>query len=537
VVAALAFLAYIPTLSGTFLALDDTRFIVDNPAVHDLSPAKAASYFTDPGTLSVIGWRGTYRPLRTLDFALDWAVSGGRPWLFHLRNVLYHVLGSLLVLDILSRLAGGRPRVALAGALVFALHPANAECVAWITSRGDLLLLCLFLLALRWHLTGRHVLALLAAGLAMLAKESAIVFPAAALLTDLYRRLVLLWLRIIGGAGESLGHHAEWWGGTYGANLLTMARGLLHYAGLLALPVRQGLDYHVPTLTGLDAGAVAGLLLLAAIVVAAWRGGATVRFAAVWLGITILPTANLLFTVGIPTAERFLYLPMVGIALLAGHAVGRTRIGLCCVPLCLFALTMVRAADWRDVRTLFAANSEPTPRGLFYSAVHHLEDAYEVRHDGRALRAEVDAVIENANEYFRFYRERVGKEPSVNAGLVLVKKANALLLVHRDEEAVAAARAAVRYGGGALAHYNAGLALARLQRVEEAADAFLAAIGDGWDGVDLRPSAAQCLNHAGLAREQEGRRAEARALFKRSRDAFPDPARNAPAYEALRRLR
>jgi len=510
-------------------------------------------YFTDPGTLSVIGWQGTYRPLRTLDFALDWAVAGDRPWFFHLRNVLYHVLGSVLVLSVLGRLAGGQPRAALAGALVFALHPVNTECVAWITSRGDLLLLCLFLLALRWHLCGRHALALVAAGLAMLAKESAIVFPAAALLTDLHRRerprwlwiggysLVaaaygLLWLQVVGGAGESLGHHAGWWGGTYGANLLTMARGFLDYAGLLALPVQQSLDYHVPTMTGLDAGAVAGLLLLASVAVLAWRGGATVRFAAVWFGITILPTANLLFTVGIPTAERFLYLPLVGVALLAGHLIVRTRVGWG-IPLCLLALTVTRAGEWQDVRTIFASSPEPTPRSLFYATVHGLEDAYGKRHDGRALRTEVEAVVRSTDEYFRFYRERVGREPSVNAGLVLIKKANALLLVHRNSEAVAAARASVRHGGGAVAHYNEALALARLQRVEEAAAAFLAAIREGWDGVDLRPSVAQCLNHAGLAREREGQRAEARALYQMSREAFPDPERNAPAYEALRRLR
>ncbi|MBD3161933.1 MAG: hypothetical protein GF328_07500, partial [Candidatus Latescibacteria bacterium] len=369
-IALLLIAAYAGPLSRAELSeLDDRRFILDNEAVQELSPGQVVRFFTDPATLDPVMWRGTYRPLRTLDFAIDYAIGGTDARVYHLHSLLIHLISSILVFEIFRRLLRGRLFASLVGALLFALHPVQTESVAWVTSRGDLLAGMYVLAALLAHLHRRYVLAAVLFFPALFSKETAVVFPAAALLADLFfrgrgagaaliragfsylaalpaaasRRLAaaklrrawreadlpwipyaaygalaagffVLWLAMM----ENPGHLPGWWGGDYFANLQMMVRGLAYYARVLLLPVELVFDYHVPATTTVDGGTVLGLLLLAGLVVGCVKGGATFRFATAWFFLLILPTSNLLLTVGIPTAERFLYLPSVGLALGAG---------------------------------------------------------------------------------------------------------------------------------------------------------------------------------------------------------------------------
>lgn len=105
-VALLALAAYLPSLSGGFVS-DDARFIVDNEAVHELSPARAWSYFANPEAQATVG-HDIYRPLRTLGFAIDWTVSGGSPLFFRIRSLAWFVALSLLALYRRLEPDGGR---------------------------------------------------------------------------------------------------------------------------------------------------------------------------------------------------------------------------------------------------------------------------------------------------------------------------------------------------------------------------------------------------------------------------------------------
>ncbi|MHC4470107.1 MAG: hypothetical protein ACYTDY_02790 [Planctomycetota bacterium] len=544
-IAALAFAAYLPSLFGGFV-YDDDRFVEQNPAVHSLTPANAVRYFTDPRTLAAVGHEGIYRPVRTLDFAIDWAISGGRPWFFHLRNVLYHVLGSLLALAVLRRLLE-EDGPALFGALVFALHPVNVESVAWITSRGDVLLVVTFLLALLLHLEGRRVGAALVLLLALFSKESAVVFPAAALLVDAFRkeRLRWVWYGIYGGIAAGyvvfwflflgggtvlgVGHLPHFWGGSYGANLLTMAKGFLYYAKLIVLPTQLVIDYHVPPTPRLDAGAAVAIVLLLSLALAALLASRRSRFAALWFFATILPVSNLIRPIGIPTAERFLYLPLLGVALFAGPLLfSRWRLAAVAVG-CLFVLTFARSIDWRSDDALWDAADRVavTPRGLAHRASRELARAHEDREERdravlgakaghhEAMVGHAKAVCRVADEYVAYYEDVLGLGLGKVGGRVLSDKANALILLGRPAEAAGAADRAVRLGGGAEAYYNAALALERLGR---------------------RPEAALNLTKAAELFEERGEKDRALRYYHQSWEMFPDPERNGAALAGVRRL-
>src|SRR5439155_1435049 len=106
-----------------------------------------------------VGSRGPRpaRPPRAGGRGLLAAVVGPKPWAFHLTNVALHALNAGLVFAVLRRLVTEDDgRAALAGALLFALHPVQSEAVAWASETKDLLSALFSLLAIRQYLVFRE---------------------------------------------------------------------------------------------------------------------------------------------------------------------------------------------------------------------------------------------------------------------------------------------------------------------------------------------------------------------------------------------
>jgi len=93
---------------------------------------------------------GNYNPLTTLTFALEYKIVGEKPFLYHLNNILLHVLCSLLVF-LLMRKLGLSFLVSFLVALLFGIHPMRVESVVWVTERKDVLFGVFFLLSLIFY--------------------------------------------------------------------------------------------------------------------------------------------------------------------------------------------------------------------------------------------------------------------------------------------------------------------------------------------------------------------------------------------------
>lgn len=123
-----------------------------------------------------------YRPLVTTSWALDWALFGGHPAGFHLTNLALHGVAACLVFLTLRRFSG-REGAALFATLLWAFHPTKTEAVAWISGRTDLLAtigLLLALLGTARRLRGRTsglALEVIGVFIAFTSKESAVVLP------------------------------------------------------------------------------------------------------------------------------------------------------------------------------------------------------------------------------------------------------------------------------------------------------------------------------------------------------------------------
>lgn len=412
---ALAVLAgYWPTLRAGFI-YDDRFFVVENRSVHSL--ANTPQFFSSPSTTTAsIPWNRIWRPLRNVSYALDHALWGLRPIGYHLTNLIIHLTNGLLLLAIAVRLMPKGPAPLMVG-LVFAIHPIQSEAVAWVSGRDDLMV-ALFLLAswlarLRYRQSGRKVW--LAGGLAlfilsMLSKESAAAFPLVLPFLDilLHRRdrgekrplpwsEYTIWvvvaaayfcirLAILGGLS-----HRGYWGGRLLSTIATMLWVHLQYLRLIILPLWLRVDYIVPPVSSFgDWRWMAGLSALAVVTGLVWRFRRYGWLPAAWIWwlVMLLPVSNIIPIAAI-MAERFLYLPMVGVSLLAGWFFGglspKFRVGLASVVLLLMAvLTMKRALEWREPGIFWSTEVSRSP----WSPIAHNNLGQHYYRQGDLARAE-----------------------------------------------------------------------------------------------------------------------------------------------------
>lgn len=369
---ALALVAFLTSLGNGF-ALDDNSIIVENSLIQDL--ANLRIIFMSPYWQSWNFGDLLYRPLVITSIAINYAVSGLRPFSYHLVNVLLHAGNSALVYAVTCQVFRQRG-LALLAAAAFALHPIHTEVVANVTGRSELLAaMFLFIAWLLYVLrdaapsepagAGRSPLAraLLLGGsalsfaLALLSKEHAVILPFLLVLSDalretrrvpapsqaglmraLWRRLVtgyLLYLVVLAGyllvrvsvlgTLRSPGRNSvlnPLLTADFSTRLLTAMRILGKYLLLLVAPVRLSADYsynQVPLASSAFEPDV--LLPVLGVAAIAWflRRRALLAFGFVVFLVTLAPVLNIFFPIGTIMAERLLYFPSFGFCIaLAG---------------------------------------------------------------------------------------------------------------------------------------------------------------------------------------------------------------------------
>jgi protein O-mannosyl-transferase len=350
---------------------------------------------------------GTWRPVCTFTYMLDALVSM-HPAVFKAQSLLWHIAAACLVMTLVRRLLPeSRRRTAIVAGLLFVLHPVTAETVDNASFREDSLVTVFTLATLILALDGRRKLAILTFALGLLSKESAVMAPAlllilrlgrfdgapsrplratcAALLREMvpFGVVALVYLGLRFGPMRMPGTYAEYPGGSFGATLIGLPAIWAHDLRLLVWPWPLCADYTgyfrfgpQPWGPVLGAGAVVSAYLGLAIF-AARRGARVVALGLGWFLLTLLPVSNLL-PIPIPAAERFLYLPLVGIALAVAAAFGpllerlgsrgaggARRLALALTGGLLLALGVVlnlRHGDWHDDGRLWLATIAVNPR-------------------------------------------------------------------------------------------------------------------------------------------------------------------------------
>jgi hypothetical protein len=167
-----------------FFRVDDQQYVVSNPWIQGVTWKHLTQIFSNPYYLN-------YSPLHLLSYAFDYAVSGLNAQAFHLSSNLWTGVVAGFVYLVALALTRER-RTAMVAALLFVVHPAHVEAVAWISSRKDLVAAAFVppcvLAYLKYRQRGAigwYIASLLLFLFALLGKLSVAAFPAVLMVLDL----------------------------------------------------------------------------------------------------------------------------------------------------------------------------------------------------------------------------------------------------------------------------------------------------------------------------------------------------------------
>ena len=498
--------AFAPVAGNGFIDYDDPACVTANPHVQ-------AGL-----TLETIVWafrtghHGNWHPLTWLSHALDCELFGLRPAGHHLVSLGLHALNCVLLLLALFRMTKALWRSAAVAAL-FAVHPLHVESVAWAAERKDVLSTFVFFLILlvytrhaeRASNATRCSLPLLLA-LGLMAKPMLVTVPFILLLLDFWplgrwrppggtragrdpvplSRLLMekLPLFALAAASSVITWAVQRAGGAVsgldevpaGARLANAVVAYGTYLARTLCPARLGVLYPLAPLPEWEvAVAFAVLAAITAAVLASVRRAPALATGWFWYLGTLVPVIGLV-QVGVQsTADRYTYVPLIGIFLMLAWALperfgarpaGRwtAAVGAGLVLAACAVATWRQTSLWRDSETLFNHTLSITGDNYVIQsnlggvltredrldeAMKHLEEARRIRPDHAPTLSNLGVVLQGKGrigEAIALYREALKVKPDhVEAWLNL---ANALNMTGDRDGALAALREAQRLAPG-----------------------------------------------------------------------------------------
>ena len=542
--AGLTWLVFGQTLQFQFVNLDDDKYVSENEMVaKGLSLHGVEWAFTHP---TMYLWT----PLTTISHMLDCQLFGMKPAGHHLSNVVLHITSVILLFLVLHKMTGALWRSAFVAA-VFAIHPLKVESVAWVAERKDVLSGVFFLLTLGAYVywtrnrpsPARYLCALAVFALGLLAKPMLVTVPLVLLLLDYWplqrwpregwrgvERLILEKIPffvlsalsaavtfVIGTSPGPVPHPfaAPLRLGNALVSTILYVQEMFYPAGLSVL-------YPFP-----PAGQPPWKVATAALLLAAITGGAVLLgkkrpyllVGWLWYLVTLAPVSGILQTGREAHADRYTYLPQIGLTILITWAVAewgaswRTHSrevlgGVAAVTLAVLAVcSRAQTATWRDSETMWKRMLACNPGQPL--VLPHFNLALALMQKGKLDEAisELKESLENRTDIYRNPDSEAGIR--VNMGLALLKKEEFGAAIPEFERVLKVKPAS------AGVHYNLGYAYLRLGRVEEAIVQFRRAI-------ELKPADAEAHLNLGVAYEQQGRKDAAMAEYQTAVESDPE---------------
>jgi tetratricopeptide (TPR) repeat protein len=437
VLAALVLALYWPAVDFRMMRFDDYYYAANSLISGGLDGKNILRIFTE------LPEEDLFIPLSQLSLMADVELFGMSARGFHFTNMALHALDMAILLLLLWRMTGSLPKSAFAAAFV-ALHPLRVESVAWITERKDVLSVLFLLLSMACYLRfvrGRKLrwyAALLACSLlGMLAKPMAVTLPVLLLLLDYWplgrmreaqgegdgsgagrrflalaaEKLPLLALSAIFSAitlrmqsGGAI-HHEE----TILSRIEHALASPLFYLYQTAWPADLAFRFFQTTWTRFSGSLIPAALAFAAITALALRArraGPCLLFGWAWFLVALFPSSGIVPAGVYWVADRFTYVPHVGVAVaLAWGAgsldAGRLRRGILpglgvAVLALLAATTRHQLGYWKDGAAFFG-HGMPYNRGDIRYASQYIQELIHMG-DLREARTELERLLPSAKD-------------------------------------------------------------------------------------------------------------------------------------------
>ena len=441
-IAAVILAAYSNSFRGPFV-IDDQASVVQNPAIRDL--ARLDRVLSPPRDSPVAG-----RPLVNLTFAIDYALSGLGVTAYHVTNLAWHVACAWLLFGVVRRtlalpsmppaIVEQAPNLALAGAVVWGVHPLTTEVVDYVSQRTESMMAFCLLLTLYASIRsqasagrGWHGLAIVACLAGTVCKETIAAAPLLVALYDrvflyrswrdaaqargsLYVGLVASWLVLAGvvlsGPRAAVSGFAS--GVPVWTYLLNQAAILIDYLRLTICPTNLVALYGWPeplTLGDVLPHALTVLALLALTAVALVRAP-KFGYLGAWVFVVLAPASSIVPIATEVGAERRMYVPLMALVVLAVLGVyaalravtpARSRgfgaAVLVLVVAGLGALTVRRNAEYASAITLAQTVVDRRPTAI---ARHLLGEQFGLAGRTAEAERELRAAVALGNSRARF---------------------------------------------------------------------------------------------------------------------------------------
>ena len=140
VIIIIVFIVYSNSINNGFTNRDDTENVIRNKDIREISYITVKNFFTT-------SYLGMYSPLTMMSYSIDYKIGGLNPHVYHLINLLLHLVNCALVYILIIGLTGNRI-VAGFSSLMFGIHPMNVDGVSSISCRGSLLYTLFYLMSL-----------------------------------------------------------------------------------------------------------------------------------------------------------------------------------------------------------------------------------------------------------------------------------------------------------------------------------------------------------------------------------------------------
>ena len=511
----------------------------------------ANHYVTQGLTTAGIRWafvttyHSNWHPLTWLSHMLDVELYGLEAGRHHLTNVLFHIVNTLLLLWVLHRATGKLWPSSLVAAL-FALHPLHVQSVAWVAERKDVLSLFWGLLVLRSYAgyardpgIGRFIPVLIFFLLGLMSKPMLVTLPFVLLLLDYWplerlqfekskpvdhlqppssSKLALiiekLPLFVLTAASCMITLHAQRSGGAVGSLAafplaVRLGNALVSYAsyvGKMIWPANLAILYPHSGMPSVWKMAVSGLIVfgMTFLAVKYVRSRPWLFVGWFWYLGTLIPVIGLLQVGGQAMADRYTYLPLIGLYIIVAWGLRdllsrfRYQRAISIVILLLVTGTLIKVSSqevtfWQNSGTLFGRALEVTRRnyvahnnlgtylasqGKTEEAIAHFEKARDINPNYDLSSFNIGLAYASRHQYQKaipYYREALAKNPEF--ALAYQKIGFALYRVDRFDQAVENFEKALRINPAYAEAYNhMGAALVRLGEIDRAIACFRQAL-------------------------------------------------------------
>jgi len=445
---------------------------------------------------------GNWHPLTWISHMVDVQLFGLNSGAHHLVNVGLHVAATVLLFLFLYRATGAQWK-SLFVAGVFAIHPLHVESVAWVAERKDVLSGLLLILGIGAYLAYaarpsllRYIGVLLAFVAALMAKPTAVTFPALLLLLDVWplgrwRLAEKLPLFLMSGIAASLTFVAQRSSGAVASvqvvspaeRLANAAVSYVVYIAQFIWPARLAPFYPYLFDRPLWESAAATLIVIgltiAAIVCFKWQPAVTVGW--FWYVISLVPMIGLIQAGAQAHADRYMYIPSIGLAIMlawGGGQLGRHLPSACRKP--VLAMVVLIAGIW-GVLTWQDTTAWHDTVSLFSHAIAAGHDSVTARHQlGLAFKekGQLDQAIDEFEHAVRLAPSSAQERHALGKTLLAAGKANLA--------AAELSRAVQIEPGQASIHTDLATALLQSGNVSEALREYTLAIDRDPSNADAR---------------------------------------------------